>query len=67
MGPGERPGWGPEVRNKAHRDLGFVLAGGKPEGETHWPGPGSEPPPIRAGEANNASYLGRRAADGPCR
>ncbi|XP_059238246.1 kinesin-like protein KIFC3 isoform X3 [Mustela nigripes] len=27
--------------------------GGKPEGEAHQPGPGSEPPPIRAGEARH--------------
>lgn len=37
VGPGERPGWdrGPEVRNKVPRDLGFVPAGGEPEGEAH--------------------------------
>lgn len=40
-------------------DHGFVLTGGKPEGQAHQPGPGSEPPPIRAGEATKASRRGR--------
>lgn len=65
-----REGWGRGVGRQAWAWAGgeepgspcprFVLAGGTPEGEAHKPGPGSEPPSIRAGKLDGAILTGAR-------